>query len=274
MSTYKKISEISSKTSGLTDNDYLTGIDYTSGENANFTLSTLKSYFQTKLESVFAKLASPTLTGTPKAPTAADRNNTTQIATTAFVQKEITYQKNQLNHVDKNGDIMSGTLKVSKTSENAQVTAEETASGASSTLMANTSGQAGLYDSGHSKWIISTDSTGNIHIPITPQLINNTKRACTTVGTAYEYDSAPLADLANWNIVAVWFVVHEHTQFAWFIRGVKKDNTLTDSPSGGRIRGSVIIDWDNNKIGIRCLNGGSSGNLYGNVYYQGVYGIL
>lgn len=272
MSTYKKISEISLKSSDLADSDYLTGIS--NNQNTNFSLSQLKTYFQQAFATVFANLTSPALKGTPTAPTAGDRTNTTQIATTAFVQKEITYQKNQLNHVDKNGDIMSGTLKVSKTSENAQVTAEETASGASSTLMANTSGQAGLYDSGHSKWIISTDSTGNIHIPITPQLINNTKRACTAVGTAYEYDSAPLADLANWNIVAVWFVVHEHTQFAWFIRGVKKDNTLTDSPSGGRIRGSVIIDWDNNKIGIRCLNGGSSGNLYGNVYYQGVYGIL
>lgn len=36
-----------------------------------------------------ANLASPTLTGTPKAPTAAAGNNTTQIATTAFVQSEI-----------------------------------------------------------------------------------------------------------------------------------------------------------------------------------------
>ena len=37
-----------------------------------------------------APLASPTLTGTPTAPTAATTTNTTQIATTAFVQQELT----------------------------------------------------------------------------------------------------------------------------------------------------------------------------------------
>lgn len=36
-----------------------------------------------------APLASPTFTGTPKAPTAASGTNTTQLATTAFVQQEI-----------------------------------------------------------------------------------------------------------------------------------------------------------------------------------------
>lgn len=36
-----------------------------------------------------ADLASPTFTGTPTAPTAATATNTTQVATTAFVQQEI-----------------------------------------------------------------------------------------------------------------------------------------------------------------------------------------
>lgn len=39
---------------------------------------------------VFAKLASPALTGTPTAPTAAAGTNTTQVATTAFVQAALT----------------------------------------------------------------------------------------------------------------------------------------------------------------------------------------
>jgi len=43
--------------------------------------------------SPYATLASPTLTGTPAAPTAATGTNTTQIATTAFVQQEITALK-------------------------------------------------------------------------------------------------------------------------------------------------------------------------------------
>lgn len=44
--------------------------------------------------SAYAKLASPTFTGTPKAPTAATGTNTTQIATTAFVQAEYATQPN------------------------------------------------------------------------------------------------------------------------------------------------------------------------------------
>ena len=43
-----------------------------------------------KLENGKAALASPTFTGTPKAPTAADGTNTTQISTTAFVQTAVT----------------------------------------------------------------------------------------------------------------------------------------------------------------------------------------
>ena len=41
------------------------------------------------ITSTYAKLASPTFTGTPKAPTASTGTNTTQIATTAFVQAAI-----------------------------------------------------------------------------------------------------------------------------------------------------------------------------------------
>ena len=37
-----------------------------------------------------ATLASPTFTGTPAAPTASAGTNTTQLATTAFVQQEVT----------------------------------------------------------------------------------------------------------------------------------------------------------------------------------------
>ena len=40
----------------------------------------------------YASLASPALTGTPTAPTATSGTNTTQVATTAFVQGEINTQ--------------------------------------------------------------------------------------------------------------------------------------------------------------------------------------
>ena len=45
--------------------------------------------------STYATLASPTLTGVPAAPTAAADTNTTQVATTAYVQTEL----NQLGSI-------------------------------------------------------------------------------------------------------------------------------------------------------------------------------
>ena len=53
------------------------------GDDANFS-TTVTNSLATK-----APLASPALTGTPTAPTAAANTNTTQVATTAFVQQEI-----------------------------------------------------------------------------------------------------------------------------------------------------------------------------------------
>ena len=45
--------------------------------------------FKTKADALYAPLASPALTGTPTAPTATAGTNTTQIATTAFVNNAI-----------------------------------------------------------------------------------------------------------------------------------------------------------------------------------------
>lgn len=50
-----------------------------------------------------ASLASPTLTGTPAAPTAAVGTNTTQIATTAYVNAEIANDAAPIAHVGSGG---------------------------------------------------------------------------------------------------------------------------------------------------------------------------
>lgn len=63
---------------------------------------------------VFA--ASPALSGTPTAPTAAADVNTTQVATTAFVQQEISNDvtKAAASHVHSAADVTSGTLAVAR----------------------------------------------------------------------------------------------------------------------------------------------------------------
>lgn len=57
-----------------------------------------------------ADLASPTFTGTPTAPTAAAGTNTTQIATTAFVQAVTGLKSSQVPTVDVNAQSASYTL--------------------------------------------------------------------------------------------------------------------------------------------------------------------
>ena len=54
-------------------------------------------YFWQKIKNLFAPLASPTFTGTPSAPTATSGTNTTQIATTAFVQSAVTDNAGEMN---------------------------------------------------------------------------------------------------------------------------------------------------------------------------------
>ncbi|WP_315710049.1 phage tail protein [Brenneria uluponensis] len=59
-------------------------------EGAGLTLNKGSNYqLWAALQSVFAKLASPALTGVPTAPTPAQATNSTQIATTEFVQSEL-----------------------------------------------------------------------------------------------------------------------------------------------------------------------------------------
>ena len=73
-------------------------------ENANKLGGQLPSYYATASAlSAKANLASPTFTGTPKAPTAAKGTNTTQIATTAFVMTAI-------NAISSQGKITSYSL--------------------------------------------------------------------------------------------------------------------------------------------------------------------
>lgn len=79
------------------DNNGQIKITPRSGDAYNISVKGLGTNAYTS--TAYAPLASPTLTGTPKAPTAAAGTNTTQIATTAFVQAAITNATaSSLNH--------------------------------------------------------------------------------------------------------------------------------------------------------------------------------
>lgn len=69
----------------------------------NSTKAATTAFIQAAL-AVYAKLASPTFTGTPKAPTAASNTNTTQIATTAFVKSVLSSSGNGFATYSKSGN--------------------------------------------------------------------------------------------------------------------------------------------------------------------------
>lgn len=98
------------KTSDLTnDSGFITAADVPEGAAASTTTPAMDGTASVGTETTFARgdhvhptdstrapLASPTFTGTPAAPTAASGTNTTQLATTAFVQTAISGKQNTL----------------------------------------------------------------------------------------------------------------------------------------------------------------------------------
>lgn len=98
------------KTSDLTnDSGFITSADVPEGAAASTTTPKMDGTATVGTETAFARgdhvhptdtsrapLASPTFTGTPAAPTAASGTNTTQLATTAFVQTAISGKQNTL----------------------------------------------------------------------------------------------------------------------------------------------------------------------------------
>jgi len=81
MASYTKSTDFASKDSLLTGNP----LKIIKGTEVDDEFNAIQTAVNTK-----ADTNSPALTGTPTAPTAASTTNTTQIATTAFVQSEIT----------------------------------------------------------------------------------------------------------------------------------------------------------------------------------------
>ena len=108
-------------------------------------------------------------------------------------------------------------------------------------------------------------------LQFTPVLLDNAKYECTQTGTTYEYTS--ISGMDDYNIIAVNFVAYEAQQTVYFVRPLAGDTSLTDSPSIGRFRGMIRIDWENSAIGIRCISAGTAGTYYNTVYFKGVYGI-
>lgn len=118
-----------------------------------------------KLEKGKAALASPTFTGTPKAPTAADGTNTTQISTTAFVQTAVTNGVNgvlgdapaDLNSLEKLADAINNDPNFSSTI-GSQISGKLDASSANYIKSLGINGNTLTYTNGD-------NTTGSITLP-------------------------------------------------------------------------------------------------------------
>lgn len=186
---------------------------------------------------------------------------------------------NTLNSkVNRSGDTLSGELKVviPDGSNHAKMYTEcRDADGnlvSAGAVESSLSGNTGFYDYKHGRWVCRDDKDGRPHVPVNPAVINSSKVSCTTVGTSFKYTTIP--GLANWSVVAVHFTVYEASQVLFFFRGETHERMPIDAPALGRFRGGIIVDWSNNRIGIRAIAAGSSNNYANNIYFDYVYGIL
>ena len=176
---------------------------------------------------------SPAFTGTPTAPTASAGTNTTQLATTAFVG-------NAVNAVY-SSPTFTGTPK-----------ATTAAVGTNTTQLATTA------------FVHST-----VHKQATQ--IYNTKVAAADVSPTYKYTT--ISALANWNMVVMHVAVHNTQQNLVFMRPFQGGQLLSDTPtSTAYIRGGYVVDWANNRVGVRCVNGTTA--QVATVYFDYIYGIF
>lgn len=101
--------------------------------------------------------------------------------------------------------------------------------------------------------------------------IYNTKVTAADVSTTYKYTT--ISALANWNMVVMRCAVHNNILNLVFVRPFQSGQQFSDTPNSSTyVRGGFIVDWTNNRIGIRCVNGNDTTRA--TVYFDYVYGIF
>lgn len=109
-----------------------------------------------------------------------------------------------------------------------------------------------------------------ILVHITPTTIYNTKTTAPSTQSSYTYASVP--SLANHDIVIVQAYIANISQNLIFCRNFGNTPVYLFDNNGTYIRGGFLVDWTNNRIGVRWVNGSSS-NASG-IYFQKVIGVL
>ena len=104
---------------------------------------------------------------------------------------------------------------------------------------------------------------------MTPTLISSTKTIASSTQSTYAYCAI---NLDAWNGVIVRCFVNNVQQHLYFTRELKSYQTVIDRGDTGYFRGNFIVDWDNNRVGVRWDN--IVNNRYDLIYFQQVIGLL
>ena len=116
-------------------------------------------------------------------------------------------------------------------------------------------------------------TTAFVHSTVHKQAtqIYNTKVTAADVSTTYKYTT--ISALANWNMVVMHVAVHNTQQNLVFMRPFQGGQLLSDTPtSTAYFRGGYVVDWANNRVGVRCVNGLTA--QVATVYFDYIYGIF
>ena len=74
-------------------------------------------------------------------------------------------------------------------------------------------------------------------------------------------------------MVVLRCAVHNNVMNLVFIRPFQSGQQFSDTPNSSTyVRGGFIVDWTNNRVGIRCVNGNDTTRA--TVYFDYVYGIF
>jgi len=174
--------------------------------------------------------------------------------------------------LDKSGGFLTGNVSVDRRGTSNIPSVGVITDTGKGEMRASPNGSFGLYDTRVSKCLVETDTNGEIHSDVRASNFWSHKWYCTRVGTSYEYFT--IAEIASWNAILVKFTVHENVQMILFVRGESQERSLTDWPAAGKFRGGIKVDWDNNRICMRCLNAGAQNNHPDLVYFDYIYGVL
>lgn len=99
-----------------------------------------------------------------------------------------------------------------------------------------------------------SESAAKSHI--VPTLIDKTE--VVAPATKYEFADRTIPELANWNVVVLECTCANVSQNLIFFRAASVQNYIIDALSSIKTRGGYYVDWANNRIRVRWVNGDSS----------------